>query len=423
MGRSYFSVSNINRMVSAYSAHCKQQERDNLIASQTGITTKFAPAYELVSVEFNKETRVTRIVIEQTQCYRTIERYVTRNYEKYPIYSDVKRRTKRINKTIKLTNDALESLDCHEDALIREFAIEIVNAINDENLYPSWFIIWSLRNDCRGKVKDLQAKNEEFRQRNVGEIAKTNEKIKMRKEDIAVQDDILAKLIKRRDKLKDKIFSISERDKSLLRAILTLGIYAYLVSDSRKKRIESKLVVQEETIEQENAKKEEMQAALQQCVAIVKQKENDIKQNASDTAKAIKEVTAKCEENVRKVLPLPSMVATRDDSFLLLKNWAGYEYRKIVGCYVIRNREKDKYYVGQSKDVMKRIRQHFKGTVPANVIFAEDYYTSTFTNKEDLFEVKIIPCETKDELDNTERDLIKKYDSFQSGYNGTGGNK
>ena len=90
---------------------------------------------------------------------------------------------------------------------------------------------------------------------------------------------------------------------------------------------------------------------------------------------------------------------------------------------MIRNREKDKYYVGQSKDVMKRIRQHFKGTVPANVIFAEDYYTSTFINKEDLFEVKIIPCETKDELDDTERDLIKKYDSFQSGYNGTGGNK
>lgn len=423
MGRSYFSVSNINRMVSAYSAYRKQQERDKLIASQVGLATKFAPTYELVSVEFNKESRVTRIVIEQTQRYRTIERYVTQNYEKYPIYSDVKQRTKIITKTIKLTNDALESLDRHDDELISEFAIEIVNAINDENLYPSWFVIWSLRNDCRGKVKELRAKNEEFRQRNIGEIAKINDQIKMRKEDIAEQDDILAKLMKRRDKLKDKILFIDEHVKSLPKAILTLGIYAYLVSDNRKKRIESKLAEREETIERENAKKEEMQAALQQRVSIVKQKENEIKQKASDTAKAIKEVTDKCEENVRKVPLLPSLLGTRDDGFILLKNWAGYEYRKIVGCYVIRNREKDKYYVGQSKDVMKRIRQHFKGTVPANVIFAEDYYTSTFINKEDLFEVKIIPCETKDELDDTERDLIKKYDSFQSGYNGTGGNK
>ena len=82
----------------------------------------------------------------------------------------------------------------------------------------------------------------------------------------------------------------------------------------------------------------------------------------------------------------------------------------------------DKYYVGQSKDVLKRLKQHFKGTVPHNIIFAEDYYSSTFGNKEDLFEVKIIPCDTKDELDKTEKNLIEKYDAWRSGYNGTSGN-
>ena len=39
-----------------------------------------------------------------------------------------------------------------------------------------------------------------------------------------------------------------------------------------------------------------------------------------------------------------------------------------------------------------------------------------------MFEVRIIKCETKDELDKTERELIEYYDSFENGYNGTGGN-
>lgn len=97
------------------------------------------------------------------------------------------------------------------------------------------------------------------------------------------------------------------------------------------------------------------------------------------------------------------------------------EYEKIVGCYIIRNKEKDKYYVGQSKDVIKRLKQHFKGTIPNNIIFAEDYYSSSM-DKSDLFEVKILPCATKDDLDRTEKQLIEKYDAFNSGYNGTNGN-
>lgn len=100
----------------------------------------------------------------------------------------------------------------------------------------------------------------------------------------------------------------------------------------------------------------------------------------------------------------------------------GIEYQKVIGCYIIHNRENGKYYVGQSKDVHKRLKQHFTGTVPKNVIFAEDYYLSNFSNKEDLFEVKILPCTTKDELDKTEKELIELYDAKNNGYNGTSGN-
>ena len=102
----------------------------------------------------------------------------------------------------------------------------------------------------------------------------------------------------------------------------------------------------------------------------------------------------------------------------------GLNYEKIIGCYVIHNVENDKYYVGQSKDVIKRItKQHFDGAKVKNIIFAEDYYKSNLENKDDLFEVKIIRCETKDELDRTEMELIEEYDSFNNGYNGTNGNK
>jgi hypothetical protein len=72
--------------------------------------------------------------------------------------------------------------------------------------------------------------------------------------------------------------------------------------------------------------------------------------------------------------------------------------------------------------VIKRIRQHFKGTVPNNVIFAEDYFKSTLEDKGTLFKIKIIECETKDELDRTEKQLIEDYDAWNNGYNGTSGN-
>ena len=71
---------------------------------------------------------------------------------------------------------------------------------------------------------------------------------------------------------------------------------------------------------------------------------------------------------------------------------------------------------------MKRIKQHFNGTTPKNTIFAEDYYTSQMDNRDNIFELKIIRCETKDELDSLEKKLIYEYDSWNNGYNGTSGN-
>ena len=116
---------------------------------------------------------------------------------------------------------------------------------------------------------------------------------------------------------------------------------------------------------------------------------------------------------------LPLEYKEKDD-FVPLKSFSGLEYQKIVGCYVIRNNENKKYYVGQSKDVIKRLKQHFKGTVPKNIVFAEDYFSSN--QKDNLFSVKILHLTTKDQLDKKERELIEFYDSRNNGYNGTAGN-
>lgn len=56
------------------------------------------------------------------------------------------------------------------------------------------------------------------------------------------------------------------------------------------------------------------------------------------------------------------------------------------------------------------------------MIFAEDYFQTAEKERGDLFEFMIIPCETKDELDKKEKDLIEEYEAFTKGYNGTSGN-
>lgn len=90
------------------------------------------------------------------------------------------------------------------------------------------------------------------------------------------------------------------------------------------------------------------------------------------------------------------------------------------GCYVIRNTENNKIYVGQSKDIANRISQHFDiNCKPLNHIFFEDYYNSKLKNKEYLFEVRFEACATKDELDSKEKELIERYNSFNYEYNGT----
>ena len=415
----YGIKTNLNRMFSSISAARNQREREALIAAQQGKRTKAGPFYSIDNFEFNEKTRTARISFKQVEKYRKIERYITVNYVRNPIYSDYwLTKEKTIKKTIKLSNKELEELPSNQDSLIQNFRFEIVEKLNNEDLVPSWAIIHSLNKDRESLLEDEKKKLlsaiKELENINNGHNNKKKQLISIN----SIETSLLKKERNKYNLLKKKYY----RQRNVFLSIVTFGIYSYLLSKKHKsklscfiKKSEDKMTKHEKTIADNNRQL----SLLDEWINENNKKANDARKTYNENCTAIEN---KIDNLISEVRPLESDISDRDD-FIPLKKMAGVEYQKIKGCYVIHNKEKDKFYVGQSKDVLKRIlRDHFSGTEVKNIIFAQDYYTSQYEDKADLFEVKIIRCETKDELDKTEKELIEYYDSFRNGYNGTGGN-
>lgn len=98
-----------------------------------------------------------------------------------------------------------------------------------------------------------------------------------------------------------------------------------------------------------------------------------------------------------------------------------FELRKkqngdIVGVYIIYNKTKNLYYVGQAKKLFSRIYQHFTGHGNGDV-YADYKYG-------DEFVIKIVRLTISgyDDIDLLEKDLIKRYNAYSHGYNKTSGN-
>lgn len=89
----------------------------------------------------------------------------------------------------------------------------------------------------------------------------------------------------------------------------------------------------------------------------------------------------------------------------------------IVGVYVIYNRTKDMYYVGQAKRLFFRLNQHFTGHGNGDV-YADYKYGDEFL----IFMVPLASSGFSD-IDFLEKELIKKYDAVNTGYNRTMGNR
>lgn len=419
--RTLISITDINRLISACNRRKKEEERQMLIYAQQGTQKELPPVLSLSKVEFNEDTRVAKVEFLQEQQYRTIVKYVTQNYVKHPIYSNWKTKRKSITKTIRLTNANLESLDVNADSLVRMFAKDIIAALNNEDLYPSWFLTTCLGEEYKEKLEYLDNEKNIFVSRKESDIRTYNSHIKKNRLNIEQHQKQLSIQTKKHFKLGTRYNKILEAKKSIVKSIFSLFVYNALISQKRKEKYKCLFDKSAETIDF-------LEKSIQQCNSNIESFECKIGQAQDKIKSYCAELEAKKKDEYKQymkklhlVRPLPTDYTNTTD-FMPIKMLGGLEYVKIIGCYVIHNCINDRCYVGQSKDVIRRLRQHFKGTLPNNIIFAEDYYSAPIEQRDSLFEVKIIECSTKDELDFNEKLLIEEYDAFHSGYNGTSGN-
>ena len=91
-------------------------------------------------------------------------------------------------------------------------------------------------------------------------------------------------------------------------------------------------------------------------------------------------------------------------------------YTDFEGVYILHNRTKDQYYIGQGKSVFSRVNKHFTGSGNGDV-YADYKYG-------DDFSIKLIELEGSgfSSLNELERVMIERYDAFGKGYNKTRGN-
>lgn len=91
--------------------------------------------------------------------------------------------------------------------------------------------------------------------------------------------------------------------------------------------------------------------------------------------------------------------------------------KNFSGIYVLYNRSKHMYYVGQAVKVLDRVNKHFTGKGNGDV-YADYKYG-------DKFVIRLIPLKTSGfpSLNDLERYAIARYRAYEKGYNKTRGNK
>ena len=96
-------------------------------------------------------------------------------------------------------------------------------------------------------------------------------------------------------------------------------------------------------------------------------------------------------------------------SYALMQNFEG--------VYILHNKTKNMYYVGQGRQVLNRINAHFTGRGNGDV-YADYKYGDVFT-------IKAIALQQSgfSSLNKLERNTILTYNSFATGYNKTRGNR
>jgi len=89
----------------------------------------------------------------------------------------------------------------------------------------------------------------------------------------------------------------------------------------------------------------------------------------------------------------------------------------VPGCYLLTNTRNGKAYVGQSEEVATRIRKHTMRSgyhdVTTDLRAGHPFHVDIFLFDPDIWE----------DLDDMERYYISLFDTYNRGYNKTGGNK
>src|SRR5690554_1421574 len=87
----------------------------------------------------------------------------------------------------------------------------------------------------------------------------------------------------------------------------------------------------------------------------------------------------------------------------------------IYGVYILYNKTKNKYYVGKSKNIVSRVKNHIEGRGNAH-LFADLKYG-------DEFMISLVSYDSQKftSLNQQERFYISVFDAFENGYNRTRG--
>ena len=352
--------------------------------------------------ELNESIGKIKIRFQKINKYQKIERYQQANYVKYPIYSDwITRPTKPFYVTENFNAAWLEHIDensRHEESVKAKYLIMLDL---DKKYWPSWFREWWAAEGVEIVTKSVKKANNEI-------TSKMKEATSSIDNDIKYYEGQAYSAEAKIDKYNLKINKIEKRLKNTKRKI-SVKFWKWRLKKNNKKKDKwttAHMNYNYSIVCSKHSKKQ-----------ICKPYEKEINENNLFLENLIVESKELLKANKKLTFDY-----LKSDKFQPLKTIVFQKYKKIVGCYVIKNKKLNKYYVGQSKDVIKRLRQHFDGTKPKNMIFAEDYFMCDKNERDDLFEIKIISLNTKDELDRVEKEMIEKYDSFKSGYNKTSGN-
>lgn len=331
----------------------------------------------LASISFDKRSNKLFFIIKHYHRKPKITRYVTSNYVREPIYEDYSERTRVVKKfdrvinPIKFVNEEILKLNIDKTIILQ--------IIDEIAIIPEW--------------------------------VKKERELKALAQQIEIYTDLFRNFEEEKISYNFKKTNLPEQAHNFWICFffgLLVAFISFIGFVSKKQALINKQI---------NARNKEINA---QHKIIIDQKNFEILQAIKANNK---EVTARIDKLNNKMNEVKNreikVITTDNEGWIDLKDASIFSYPDVTnkkGVYIIWNKTKDKHYVGQSRNMSKRLAQHFKNGEVKNIIFAKDWYDG------DYFCYRYYFCNTIDELYSLEKRYIAEYLAFEKGYNSTNGN-